>query len=67
MNLDEFLNSIGLNDHDKKVVNNFVDGIINIDDIDEKMDYVDQSTFYFDLGDDSRMDDIIDFVKESFV
>ena len=67
MDLNDFLVGLSLSDKDKQIVTKFVSDIQEIDDLDEKMDFVDESTFYFDMDNPDVSDEILDYIKDTFV
>jgi len=63
-----FMDKFGIDEKGAKKIDKMVDELMGMNDLDDRMDYVDQMDFYEEAGeDDEKSDEIIEFIKDTYV
>jgi len=65
---EEFMDRFGIDEKGAKVIDKAVNKILGMNDLDDRMDYVDQLDFWAECGeDDNKSDEVIEFIKDTYV
>ena len=63
-----FMDKFGIDEKGAKKIDKAVDKILDMGDLDDRMDYVDQLDFWAECGeDDNKSDEVIEFIKDTYV
>jgi hypothetical protein len=63
-NIQELMDKFGLDEEIAARVDEIIDEILSMDDLDDRMDYVEGLTLEFDIEDEDKCEEVMEYLKD---